>query len=198
MSPARRPSRTARAPATRGGVQFLVQLDGILPAIWRRLLVRDDATLSQLHRVIQVAMGWQDCHLHEFEIAGQRYGMPGEDAPQQQRDARRIRLAALALPVGARFEYRYDLGDYWVHRLVVEAPLADALPLTTGLGRCLGGARAAPPEDCGGAGGYLEFLRAMANPRHPQHAEFREWIGGGWDPEGFDAAVVDRALRRSR
>jgi len=38
--------------------------------IWRRVLVRSDMTLSGLHQVIQIAMGWEDYHLHAFRIHG--------------------------------------------------------------------------------------------------------------------------------
>jgi hypothetical protein len=56
----------------------------------------------------------------------------------------------------------------------------------------LGGEHAGPPEDCGGPYGYAEFLAALRNPRHPEHAEMREWAGD-FDPERFDLA---RAARR--
>src|SRR5260370_31806637 len=46
------------------------------PPIWRRLLVPADLTLADLHHVIQRAMGWEDDHLHEFQIGGKAYGVP--------------------------------------------------------------------------------------------------------------------------
>ena len=59
-------------------LQMKVTLAGIRPPIWRRLVVSGETTLAQLHVVLQVAMGWQDCHLHCFRIDGVRYG-PADD-----------------------------------------------------------------------------------------------------------------------
>ena len=61
--------------------------------------------------------------------------------------------------------------------------------------RCTGGARACPPEDCGGFGGYQNFVEAISKPRHPDHAEMLEWIGGEWDPEAFDLDAVNAKLQ---
>jgi hypothetical protein len=59
---------------------------------------------------------------------------------------------------------------------------------------CLAGKRHRPPEDCGGVSGYREFLRAIRNPAHKEHAAMLEWGGGSFDPEAFDLALVNRAL----
>lgn len=56
--------------------QMKVTLVGTDPPIWRRLLVPADLTLEQLHDVLQLAMGWEDCHMHEFRIGQQRFGKP--------------------------------------------------------------------------------------------------------------------------
>ena len=47
--------------------------------MWRRVLVPGGYTLDRVHRVIQHAMGWQDYHLHSFEIDGVQYGEPDPD-----------------------------------------------------------------------------------------------------------------------
>jgi Plasmid pRiA4b ORF-3-like protein len=62
--------------------------------------------------------------------------------------------------------------------------------------RCIEGAGACPPEDVGGAWGYVEFLQAMADPKHERHWDVKEWIGGKFDPEKFDPNAVNRELRR--
>ena len=53
--------------------------------------------------------------------------------------------------------------------------------------RCLTGRRAGPPEDCGGPWGYAEFLDAIRDPAHEQHAELKEWIGCDFDPDHVDS-----------
>jgi len=48
--------------------QFKMALIGITPPIWRRVQVSGDDTLAQLHRVLQVVMGWENYHLYMFRI----------------------------------------------------------------------------------------------------------------------------------
>ncbi|GAA2699056.1 IS1096 element passenger TnpR family protein [Nonomuraea recticatena] len=36
------------------------------PPVWRRVHVPSTASLQQLHEIIQVAMGWEQHHLHLF------------------------------------------------------------------------------------------------------------------------------------
>ena len=62
--------------------------------------------------------------------------------------------------------------------------------------RCVGGARACPPEDCGGPWGYADFLAAMADPKHEDHRDMKEWIGRKFDPEKFSIDAVNKALRQ--
>jgi len=128
--------------------QLRVVLRGISPLIWRRLLVCGDSTVADLHAILQIALGWSGEHLHRFVIQGRQYGHDGGIDP------RRVRLAALGLRVRERFTYEYDFTDNWQHDLRVE----QALPLAPGqpYPRCVGGRRAAPPEECGGPWAFLE------------------------------------------
>src|SRR6516162_7283763 len=56
--------------------QIKVTLLGTMPPIWRRLLVPSDLTLAHLHDVLRSAMGWQDCHMHEFSAGHRLMEMP--------------------------------------------------------------------------------------------------------------------------
>lgn len=60
--------------------------------------------------------------------------------------------------------------------------------------RCLDGARACPPEDCGGTGGFAELLKIIKSPRHEEHKSMMEWLGGKYDPNGFDVGETNRFL----
>jgi hypothetical protein len=152
--------------------------------------------LDRLHRVIQRAMGWTDSHLHLFLIDGKRYGMPDPDDELGLRDERRVRLDRVAPRTGDEFLYEYDFGDGWLHRVRVESVEEGAG--APAIVRCLGGARACPPEDVGGPPGYLDFLAAVLDPRHPEHRDTLRWAGGAFDPERFDPKAVDATLRRFR
>ncbi len=172
--------------------QLKATIVGTRPPVWRRVLVEESSTLLELHHVLQAAFGWYDCHLHEFDIGGVRYGTDdGEGRGPPPKSERRARVGAVA-EQGTSMRYVYDFGDDWVHRLVVEK-VAPARPGAT-YPSCTGGKRACPPEDCGGVWGYQEFLAAMADPDDPQHAAMLEWIGGPFDPEAFDPADFTTAF----
>ncbi len=176
--------------------QIKVTLKGIRPPVWRRFQVKSDINLHKLHRTLQPVMGWLNSHLYEFVIDGNDYGEPHPDYGGTMLDARAVKLNHIAPVAPVRFIYRYDFGDGWEHEVVVERILPT--PRRVQHPTCLAGKRACPPEDCGGIGGYADFLAAIRNPRHPEHESMLEWIGGGFDPEAFDLREVNAALRRSR
>ncbi len=157
----------------------------------------DATTLLRLHQILQAAFGWWDCHLHEFEIDGVRYGTDdgeGWGGPPPKSELR-TRLGAVA-EEGTTIRYVYDFGDNWEHKLVVEKIIA-AVPGTT-YSDCIAGRRACPPEDCGGVWGYTSFLTAISDPTDPEHDSMLEWVGGAYDPAEFDASDFSHRLRLGR
>ncbi len=177
--------------------QLKITLRGLRPLIWRRFQVPGDYTLDRLHRVIQRVMGWTDSHLHEFIVRGRHYGTPSDEweGPPVVSE-RRARLCDVAPREKARFVYVYDFGDGWEHDVLVEK-IVEPQPGQR-YPACLAGQHACPPEDCGGYPGYIEFVAAISNPAHPEHAEMLEWVGGAFDPWAFDLDGVNRALKRFR
>jgi hypothetical protein len=176
--------------------QLKVTLRDIHPPIWRRVQVWEDATLSQLHRILQIVMGWEDCHLHEFVIGGRTYSVPHPDDDLNERrviDERRERLRNVVSAVGTAFEYEYDFGDDWRHDLSLEA-VAEPEPGSL-YPRCLAGERNAPPEDVGGPPGYENYLRALADPAHEEHENTLRWRGP-FDPEAFSIDTVNEQLQK--
>jgi len=172
--------------------QLLIELSEIKPKIWRRLIVADTTPLPLLHRVLQIAFGWQDSHLHEFKVGPVRFGIPDEDFPPPPIDERKVRLYQIAYEPGDRFLYVYDFGDGWHHKVVVEDLRAVTEPSRP---TCLEGHRAAPPEDCGGVAGYESVLSALKDPADPEAHDLRDWAAG-WDPEGIDLDEINRRLAK--
>ncbi|CAM3920035.1 hypothetical protein CCOS865_00926 [Pseudomonas reidholzensis] len=171
-----------------------IELEDIEPKIWRRVVVPDTITLTRLHKVIQAAMGWQDCHLHEFHIGAERYSVPDPDgwgSPVQSEARKRL---AKVLNGQHEFRYLYDFGDSWQHRIEVEEILpAIAYPQVP---CCIDGANACPPEDVGGPWGYSEFVAAMADADHPDHAFRMEWFGEAFDATEFDCEETNEWVTR--
>ena len=155
-----------------------VTLRHVQPTVWRRIRVPGDATLAELHEILQIAFGWEESHLHGFRVGNKQYG-PADDTLDE---------AAVTLDEIARTQkkvvYLYDFGDGWEHDVVIEKSVKDPTAL-----ECLDGGRAAPPEDCGGPPGYEELVAILANPRDPRHEEMRDWAGE-FDPDAFDLDTV--------
>lgn len=167
------------------------------PVIWRELVVSDQLTLQQLHRIIQLLFGWLDTHLHEFESGPHRFPGPRADIDARP-DAPTTAdwpIAVLQLRRGSSALYRYDFGDDWTVRLdcLTAAPL-DATDADAALPVVLAGERAGPPEDCGGAPGLAQLLDDLAAPRTKAYRERREWLGDAYDPARFDLWQTGRML----
>lgn len=173
--------------------QIKVTLRHSKPPIWRRLLVSGDATLFDLHKIVQIAMGWTNSHLHQFLIDGEYYSIPSEEDWEPVIDERKYRLAEIAPSEQRKFIYEYDFGDGWEHEIVIEK----ILPVDPKVKYpfCLKGKRACPPEDVGGVWGFDEFLEAMQDPKHAEHESYIEWWGGPYAPEALDLDEINQRLQ---
>ncbi|WP_051450273.1 plasmid pRiA4b ORF-3 family protein [Actinospica robiniae] len=150
-----------------------IDLKGAKPPIWRRVEVPGDLTLAGLHEVIQTVFEWEGSHLHVFETPLGEFG-DGDVALGHRHDGE-VTVDQI-LQGNAKIGYVYDYGDYWEHVIRVES-VKEPEPGTV-YPRCIGGRRAAPPEDCGGMARYQDSLR-----RH-----------GDAGADVFDLAELDRRL----
>ena len=178
--------------------QFKITLDHVKPAVWRRIQLPSDATFWDLHCAINDAMGWEDMHLHAFQIGDKRngidIGIPMEDDMPWSDTAMLadwdVLIANHLNQPGTHCTYLYDFGDDWSHKVLLEA----IVPRETKLKypRCLAGARACPPEDCGGTHGYARLCDILKDPsKTDEEAEdLLDWLGDDFDPEAFDAGKV--------
>jgi hypothetical protein len=188
--------RTMPSKSTEFIYQVKITLRGSKPPIWRRLLLPNTISLYQLHQIIQIAMGWNDSHLHQFIINEKYFGVPSPDDWRPVKDERRYTLNQVAPSQKSRFIYEYDFGDSWEHEILIEK--IQPLELGVKYPICIKGKRACPPEDIGGIWGYMEFSEAMSNPNHSKHDSYREWWSGDFDPEDFDIEDINQALQEIR
>jgi len=181
-------------------LQIRIELLDIEPPIWRRLQVPGSYTFWDLHVAIQSAFGWTDTHLHEFRPCNQRDGTPRLGMPLDDFDDNpplpdwEHRVADILTRANPRLEYEYDFGDGWRHLITLEEVLTAAPGKK--YPRCTAGERSAPPDDCGGPGGYENLLETLADPGDPEYASSHVWaasqkgIRGKFDPEAFDEQRV--------
>ena len=187
--------------AGRGLVRLVlgVTIDHTQPQIWRRVRVRSDLLLSELHSVLQCVLGWEDRHMHAFSIgtvgAMRRFEMaetldhePDDEATSEER----VRLDEVLSVRGSVLIYEYDFGDGWTHSIVLEQIDPDIDDLRS---ICLDGARACPPEDCGGPSSYAQDLEIASDPTDREFPLLLTRWGATFNPNRFDVDAVNKKLR---
>jgi len=162
--------------------QFRIQLRGVSPPIWRRVLVDAESTIGDLHLVFQRSMGWADEHLNQFIIRGRKYGVPkpgGVDFAYSDQ----LKLAAFGFRVHERFVYEYDFISAWLHDVRVEKILHEIEGIQVPV--CRAGVGACPPEECGSPERYMHAL--------DEHGEFDfyEWLDERFKQVRRDLDVED-------
>ena len=79
----------------------------------------------------------------------------------EYKDSTTTKISDILPKKGKRFSfvYEYDFGDSWDHEVLFEGIVQPDSKVKYPL--CLEGARACPPEDCGGIWGYADFVEAI-------------------------------------
>ncbi len=161
--------------------QFKISLKEVEPTIWRRIQVPAVYSFWDLHVAIQDAMGWMDCHLHDFRFRPKNkkkdivIGIPDDDLGNQKTLAGwEISMVTYIGEIGQTIEYEYDFGDGWTHEVLFEGILLKEKGVS--YPKCIAGECACPPEDCGGAPGYFDLLEILHNPTHPEYEEKVIWL----------------------
>jgi hypothetical protein len=179
--------------------QIQISLLHITPKIWRRVLIPSDFPIADLHRVIQTVMGWENGHLHQFIKDRKFYSIRMADDcywnEVKNTDYKKLKLNAdyFFTNIKDKLQYEYDFGDGWLHELMLEKilPIDPAIKYPV----CIKGKNNCPPEDCGGPWGYMSLVEATKNKRSKAYREYKEWLGGDFDPEAFDLDEINELLQ---
>jgi hypothetical protein len=191
---------------TAPGLNLRISIEDSEPLIWRRLFLPETLTIGQFHLAVQAAFGWENRHLYGVrgtDCAGRERRIIGPDDEAedlQAESASAVVLSELLDPQkpGMAFDYDYDFGDSWTHRV----DLVGAAELQPGEMLCVEGARRGAIEDSGGPHGYRQLIEAIQDPSHPDHQEATSWAygmtglyGHRFDPAAFDLHAANRKLR---
>jgi Plasmid pRiA4b ORF-3-like protein len=184
------------SPAHNVIVQIKIKLLGVTkPPVWRRVQLRADTRLDQLHEILQAALGWENYHLHAFSFGEEQFGPRDPELMLDFSDERKVTLGELT-DIGARFRYTYDFGDNWEHEILVE-DLLDPDP-DTHYPNLVAAKGACPPEDCGSPWGYANLKDILADPSHNEHQQMLEWLGvdnaSEFDPAAVPTDTIDDEL----
>ncbi len=172
-----------------------IELRDTDPVIWREVEVPTSITLKVLHRIIQAVMAWFDYHLWEFTIDKCRYGLSTDE---DRGTEPRIAAAQGAVARCGKAAQDHDRLSLRLRRLLGAPTHGHQRPHRRSqslLPRYIAGERNAPPEDCGGIAGFYQTLDAVADPKHPNHAEAKEWLDD-YDPNIVDELPIKYALGR--
>ena len=163
------------------------------PPIWRRLLVRESMWLSDLHEAIQIMFAWCDYQTHAFTVGHTLLGNPFKRDGVVVEDDRQVTLQDIQLGECREIVYDYHFCEGWRVWIRVEG----IRPVKKGqfYPCCLSGARAGPPEDCGGVDAYHDMLEAIREPYSELGREWLEWLGDDADTERCDIAEINKALK---
>jgi pRiA4b ORF-3-like protein len=172
-------------------VTLTVQIDEVSPSVMRRVEVPLTMRLDDLHFVLQIAIGWQNCHPFEFRIGERAWGLVDRESSDNPLPAETVNLSDI-LPLSRSFKYNYVYGDDWQHTVTIESVSKPASGvsyprLTDGTGRC-------PPADIGGASGYEAYLQALRDPEHFHHEAMVDWEVGEFDPADADLPSLQKNL----
>jgi len=143
--------------------QLHIWLRKISPMVWRRLLIKSDNTIADLHFSIQILMGWSDTYLNQFFIHGKYYGVYHEGGISFCDDPRKIHLKDFEFRVNERFVYEYNFFDHWQYEIRIEQILLTAQKKIYPV--CIGGNYVAPPEDCGGPMAFMALTEHYSSWR---------------------------------
>jgi hypothetical protein len=194
---------------------FKIKIDGSSkPPIWRKVKVNSTISFDDFHLVIQVLFGWRNYHMYQFSPSGWRSTpcimyIYEDDAEVEIRplsdpdtfpygeryDAEKIKLEDYFRQLKQKMVYMYDFGDDWKHTIELIEVSDDTVLYPV----CLGGKGSNLEEDCGGIWGFYNMVEAINDPKHPQHKEYREWLGmkrgEKWDLNVFDLEETNEMLR---
>lgn len=200
--------------------ELKISLKGAKPPIWRKVIVPSGINFMQLHNVIQIAMGWENCHMYEFDFskifdeivtsdieACEEYEFLHSDEVKKRFGEKAVLIDIFMhtpkalyakeviideyLEKAIKFEYIYDFGDCWEHKVELINIIDDyagQLPIVTKF------RKSCPPEDCGGIRGYYNILDILADPSNPNYEEFADWLGDIECMDEYDIDAVNEEL----
>lgn len=182
--------------------QLRIELRDFKPATYRDVLVDPATPLPKLHKLIQVAMGWEDVHMHGFAVpmkseryyrvqASRRFEAPQVDGwGEPANNESRFKLQDVMAAPKDKLLYLYDFGDDWEHVITLKAVVETDTPLP----HLLKAQNGCPPEDCGGPGGADYWASVWHDPSHTERYIAMEMFGEhepGWlDLEALQKAVA--------
>lgn len=180
-----------------------IELMHVKPKVIRTFKVSSNSSMYELHFIVQRVMGWNDSHLHRFEVGDvmiqpkDPYGFGGFDDFGETKDSSKVKVGKVFAKVGSKAKYEYDFGDGWMHKLELversESSNTEVLPVV------VSGKNACPPDDSGGPWGYMALVDILKDPQHKYYNERKEWVDAvmgkdKFNPKKYSVEAVNERL----
>lgn len=189
--------------------RYVIRIDmdgeGALPfRIYRRFEVPSNMWMEEFGPLVIELMGWNNSHLHSFTKDGKEYVCQWqyEDYLEQkiteedeENSYNTMTVSEFLSNPGDQIEFMYDYGDSWQHVLTLEE-VTDYEPESAHPSLILDGEYHCPPDDCGGVYGYAELLKIIADPKHPEYKEYKQWLPRGFKSDVFDVDKQNKKLKK--
>jgi len=177
--------------------QFKVHLIGVSPMVWRRILVKETTSIAQLHGILQIVMGWENRHLHCFEIYGKKYGISYIGGMGFLDDPKKVCLSDFQLRIRDKFFYSYDFNVNWKHQIRLEkvVELVDNKNYPV----CVNGKNACPPENTLGINHFSKIRDLYKMPFYDllKIIKFQDDLGYAWRPDIFKIKIINSLLQQN-
>ena len=148
--------------------------------VWRRVIVPGSWKLGDLHKLIQVCMGWNDSYRHHFYSAD-----PDRKTMDNRLKVRDVRNQGIS-----RLEYEY--GTKWTVRIIFVSSYQPGNKETV---RCVAGEGAGPPEQIGGPLRFRKLLASLSGGNELERQTALSEMGADFVPGLFDKDKCNRNLR---
>ena len=171
------------------------------PTIWRRVELSSRTTLHQFNGILQIVMGWENYHLHEFRVRNKRYGAPNPqfDPPKvfsALAKEKKVLLSEVLPGVNRQMRYLYNMDDPWVFQV----KLSTIVPVKEGTRypRLADGRGSCPPEDCRSPNGHGALLSILNQKEHVAYPLVSDYVQNHFRKEMPPLKEINQSLHRQR
>ncbi|CAG7816317.1 unnamed protein product [Allacma fusca] len=168
--------------------QFKIRLADTDPEVWRRVDIPGDFTIDQFGRTVVRSIGWIPDYPFTFfgpnreiikNLSRSEEFYTDEDKKKrrskrlQKKDSTKITVSEL-YSMKKKMSVIHMGNECWIHVIELEE-------IKDNVGRkwypkCIAGANACPPDECGGSDGYEYLKAAISDPKHKEHDSMKDFL----------------------
>jgi hypothetical protein len=166
---------------TSGQLWRMIQISITGIDVWRRALISHECTMGELHKLIQVGMGWKGSLRFRFYC----------ETPDGGKQFLHDKIMLGDIDFRGKKELIYEYGQKWNVKVIIMSSYQPAKDEVT---RFVAGDGAAPPESVNGPRRFNMMLSSIESGGAEKQSALRE-LGADFIPGVFDLEKTNRNLR---